>query len=183
MLNMIVAMENNNVIGYNGRLPWPHLKEDLKNFKKVTTERKKGLATAEYEKNIVVLGYNSLKSISLILGRKENLLPGRHICVLTRDPKKLAQFPGCFYAGNIKTIVELSNDYEIFIAGGAQVYQQFLGVKELKRIIMTRVYGDYDGDTHFPEIDLNDWRPEKHTHIPHSEAGIPAFGITEYFRR
>lgn len=183
MLNMIGAMANNNVIGNKGLLPWPHLKEDLENFRKVTTERKEGPATAEFEENIVVLGYNSLESISLILGRKENLLPGRQIVVLTRHPEKLSRFPGCFHAGNIETIVDLSNDHEIFIAGGAQVYQQFLGVKELKRIIMTRVYRDYDGDTHFPEIDLNDWRPEKHTHIPHSEAGIPAFGITEYFRR
>lgn len=171
MLNMIVAMANNNVIGNKGLLPWPHLKEDLKNFKKVTMG------------HIVVIGFNTLESLGRIMERNENLLPGRQICVLTRDSGKLMQFPGCFHAGNIETIVDLSNDHEIFIAGGAQVYQQFLGVKELKRIIMTRVYGDYDGDTHFPEIDLNDWRPEKHTHIPHSEVGIPAFGITEYFRR
>lgn len=47
-------------------------------------------------------------------------------------------------------------DEEIFIIGGAQIYKEALSVAD--RLYITRVERDYEGDTSFPEIDMNQWR-------------------------
>jgi dihydrofolate reductase len=42
-----------------------------------------------------------------------------------------------------------------FVAGGAEIYRQFLPLAS--KLFLTRVHGTYDGDTHFPEFDRNAW--------------------------
>ena len=65
MLSLIVAMDENQLIGKNNALPW-HLPADLKFFKKMTTN------------HTVVMGRKTFESI----GKQ---LPNRRNIVLTRD--------------------------------------------------------------------------------------------------
>lgn len=83
-LTMIVAMARNNVIGHKGEVPWGHLPRDLKRFRELTMGHS------------VVVGYNTLLSIARTAGRNKDLLPGRKICVLTHNPRKVALLFGTF---------------------------------------------------------------------------------------
>jgi dihydrofolate reductase len=41
---------------------------------------------------------------------------------------------------------------KVFIIGGAQIYKSALELKEAKRVLLTRVQGEFECDTYFPEM-------------------------------
>lgn len=125
----MVAMTPGRVIGKDGGLPW-HLPEDLKVFRKYTTGHP------------VVMGRKTWDSI----GRP---LPNRQNIVLTRDEEWSAEGAEVIHApGDLEEMDLL--DPEVYIIGGAQVYELFMPV--LDEILVSHVYGDYAGDTLFPEF-------------------------------
>ena len=67
MVNLIVAIGNNNVIGIGNKLPW-HYKEDLEYFKQTTLHQK------------VIMGEQTFKSIIGYLGKP---LPNRTSVIAT----------------------------------------------------------------------------------------------------
>ena len=67
MINLIVAIGQNNLIGKDNDLPW-HYKEDLKYFKETTMNK------------TVVMGENTFYSI---FNRTNKLLPNRKMVVAT----------------------------------------------------------------------------------------------------
>jgi dihydrofolate reductase len=81
-------------------------------------------------------------------------LPNRRNIVITDIP--CDTIDGCVMAYSIEEAVALcdSND-ESFVIGGGIVYNQFIGIADT--LYITRVHGDFDGDTFFPEIDKNQW--------------------------
>src|SRR5258706_3357042 len=102
-LKCIAAMSLNRVIGAENKIPW-HLPEDFRWFKKMTTG------------HIIVMGRKTFQSIG-------KPLPNRTTIVLTGSPEPI---PG------VQTISALSQldradptfaGREIFICGGAQLYQ------------------------------------------------------------
>src|SRR6185503_6189733 len=103
--NAIFAMSENRVIGKNNQLPW-HLPADLKHFKKVTLGKP------------ILMGRKTYESI----GRP---LPGRCNVVITRDANY--QAPGCVVVNSIeKALTATKENNEIFIIGGALLYQEAL---------------------------------------------------------
>ncbi len=129
-LTGIVAMTKNRIIGKDGDLPW-HLPDDLKFFKKQTVGHP------------VVMGRKTFDSIGKALPKRENI-------VITRDP--------AWHADGVEIIHHPRDlkdhpliDQQIFIIGGAQVYEFFLPM--LHDLIITHVNGDYEGDTFFPEYE------------------------------
>src|SRR5262249_26342750 len=105
-LKAIAAMSLNRVIGANGKIPW-HLPEDFKWFKKMTTG------------HVIVIGRKTYESI-------RNPLPTRRTIVLPRSPEPL---PGVETISDLSQLDSLDSTQagrEIFICGGAQVYQQAL---------------------------------------------------------
>jgi dihydrofolate reductase len=133
-LSLIVAVSENNVIGRDGELPW-HLSADLKRFKRLTMGHH------------IVMGRKTFESI----GR---LLPGRITVVLTRNAAYQAD--DVIVAGSLDdALVRVSGDSDVFIIGGAELYQ--LTLHRVARIYWTAVHARVDGDTHFPEVDWSDW--------------------------
>jgi len=133
-ISIIVAMAENRVIGVNNALPW-HLPEDLKRFRRITTGHH------------VIMGRKNHESI----GRP---LPNRVNIVVTRKPDYLA--PGCQVVHSVEEALAVAgNDPEIFIIGGAQLYQQT--VDRADRLYLTLVHARPQGDPRFPEIAWNDW--------------------------
>ena len=61
MLSLIVAMDENNLIGKNNYMPWD-IPEDLKKFKEVTTD------------NIIIMGRKTFQSIGRALPNRINLV-------------------------------------------------------------------------------------------------------------
>ncbi len=132
-VSIIVAASENNVIGRQGDLPW-RLSDDLKRFKAVTMGKP------------IVMGRKTYESI----GRP---LPGRQNIVITRQPGYSAA--GCDVVATVEQAVEVANDAEeIMVIGGSEIYALFLPAA--RRLYLTRVHAEVDGDAFFPTPD-DDW--------------------------
>lgn len=142
MINIIVAVSRNNVIGDKGKIPW-RIPSDLARFKQLTM------------KKTVVMGrktYDSL--ISRLKDKNAEPLPGRRKIVLTRDPRFSA--PHCSIVTNWRDIESRSNAGEEFwIIGGAEIYHLFLPIADF--LSMSVVQADFEGDTFFPRWNAKDW--------------------------
>lgn len=133
MLAIIVAMDNNNLIGANNELPW-HLPADLQYFKKTTTSK------------TVVMGHKTYLSIGKPLPNRENI-------ILSRNNN--LQIDGCKVINNLKDIKNYEGD--IFIIGGANIYMQMIDLVD--KLYITKINYEFSGDAYFPEIN-NKWNLE-----------------------
>jgi dihydrofolate reductase len=148
-ISIIVAVADDNVIGYKNRIPWT-LPADLTRFKELTWG------------GIVVMGRRTYESIG-------QPLPGRINVVITRG----------LVNGDIKVVKNIeeffslikNNDWSsksVFVLGGTEIYECFL--PRADKIHMTRIYESFKGDTYFPELDLNQWElTSKETGIRNDE--------------
>lgn len=135
MLSIIVAIAQNGTIGDKNALLW-HIKEDMRFFRTTTSG------------HAVIMGRKTFES----LGCKP--LPKRTNIVISRSER---EYEGALLAHSLEEAVGMvSDDEEIFIIGGAQIYKEALSVAD--RLYITRVERDYEGDTSFPEIDMSQWR-------------------------
>jgi len=142
MISIICAIGENKVIGNKNGLPW-HLPADFKYFKENTLGK------------TIVMGLRTFESI----GSKP--LPGRKTIVLSNDPKYFPPME-CFVARSIDEVVALAKaDGEVMICGGASVYKQFLPLAD--RLYLTFVKASPEGDTFFPDFDMNEWKEVKRT--------------------
>ena len=133
-VTIIVAMAKNRVIGKKGQLPW-HLPSDLHRFKQLTMG------------HTLLMGRQTFESIG-------TALPGRQMIVLSRDPEYRAA--GCVMANNIETALQLVSPVEeLFICGGADIYQQTLPFAE--KIYLTELDIEIAGDRYFPEISAEEF--------------------------
>lgn len=132
MIKMIVAHDDNRVIGRGLEIPW-RIKADMENFKKVTSQ------------HTVVMGRKTWDS----LPPKFRPLPNRKNIVLSNDEKWFST--GALGVNKIADVLKREED--MFIIGGEKVYEAFLPYT--KMLYVTRVYGKYDGDIHFPSYDQN----------------------------
>lgn len=164
-LSAIVAMDQNNVIGRDGDLPW-RLPSDLKHFK------------------IVTMGKPCL------MGRKtwESLpfpLPGRPNLVLTRDqsysaPKaEVFHEPKSFIGKGFEYAGLLGQD-EVMLIGGAQLYKVFLPYCD--RLYVSHIETEVDGDAKFPEIDPEIWHQTTRNRQSQGPKDEFAFSIAVYDR-
>jgi dihydrofolate reductase len=134
MIEMVWAMDENRLIGKGQKLPW-HLPKDLKHFKAVVKEHP------------VLMGdqtYHSLKSYY-----QERPLPFSKIYVATLDEGHYDD------AIRIDDLVNFLKTYEedLMVIGGRTIYQ--LALPFAKRLHITYVLGAYEGDVHFPIIDMS----------------------------
>ncbi len=150
IVNFIVAVDKNNGIGLNNKIPW-NLKEDLNYFRKKTTENSK-----DNKYNIVIMGYNTYKSIPT------TPLKNRINIVLTN--KTLSNAENLYFTNfdNLYKLInnKLNNNYnKIYIIGGEQIYNLFLNnfnkIYIVDRIYLTRIYKIYNCDTFFNIIPDN----------------------------
>jgi len=136
-ISILVAMASNRVIGDHNTLPW-HLSEDLKRFKSLTMG------------HTIVMGRKTHDSIGRIL-------PGRTNVVVTHQVK--LEISGAIVVHTVDDALKQHDlsvqQDELFIIGGARLYEQTLGLAN--RIYLTEIQRDFDGDAYFPEFDRNEW--------------------------
>jgi len=145
-LSILVAMARNRTIGKNNTLPW-HLPDDLKHFKALTIGHP------------IIMGRKTYESI----GRA---LPGRTNIIVTHQ--KDYQVVGAVTVNSIDDalkvcLANVDGNSEVFLIGGAELYRQTLRL--CHRIYVTEIQQDFDGDTFFPEFDMEEWQEisrEKH---------------------
>ncbi len=143
---IIAAVAKNNVIGKKNALPW-YIPEDLKRFRKLTLGK------------IVLMGRKTFESIFTKLGSP---LPDRLNVVITSN-KNYQVPPGVLVFDKLNKAIESFKKQEIFIIGGAQIYQQTIAFADT--LYITHIDKEIDGDAFFPKIDLKIWKKineEKH---------------------
>ena len=138
MINIIVAMSNNSVIGKNNTLPW-HLPTDLKYFKDTTNG------------HTVVMGRKCWESIP----DKYRPLSNRKNIVLSRNKDYVAK--GATVINDLEQILSSNetNHEQIFIIGGAELYKE--AFKYANKLFLTQIFHDVDGDITLEGLISKDW--------------------------
>ena len=160
--SIIVAIDQNNGIGYQNRLPW-HLPAELKLFNSFTMG------------HYLIMGRETYESIG-------KPLPGRVTIVVTRNLDYQAE--GCLIAHSLEaalTLAQAGGENEVFICGGSGIYREALQTSD--RLYLTRVHAEFQVDTFFPEFDLSLWTQTSSDFYPADEKNPHAFTITIYERK
>ncbi len=133
MINCIVAVERNQGIGFNGQMPWPHLKGDMSWFKNITSG------------GVIIMGSTTWISLNC------RPLPNRINVVLSRSKNYSGPNRADHTFSNPDTALTFcENEYpdkEIFIIGGSAVYSQYMGVVD--RFYVTEIEENYQCDKFF----------------------------------
>ena len=159
MISIIVAASTNNVIGVEGGLPW-RLSDDLKRFKTVTMGKP------------IVMGRKTWESI----GRP---LPGRQNIVITRQLDYVAE--GCDVFASLDHAIAATGDAdEIMVIGGSQIYD--LAVPQARRLYLTRVHAEVEGDAFFPAVDESEWQLVSNELHAADDRNMYAFSFRVYER-
>ena len=126
-LSAIVAMDNNNGIGYRNQIPW-YLPSDLKYFKDQTYNQ------------TIIMGRQTLDSLP-------GLLPNRKHIVLTRNQEYF--YPGANICHDLLDVQAcLGPDKTGWVIGGAEIYELF--EPYISKIHITQVLGSFNVDKYFP---------------------------------
>ena len=136
MIALIVAYAKNQVIGNKGCIPWK-IKGEQRRFRELTTG------------NVVIMGRRSYEEIG-------NPLPNRTTIVVSSTK----QFDGenCLTAKSLSEAIQLACDRDIYISGGARLYEEALPLVE--KMYITEIELDVEGDTFFPTFDKEDYVKE-----------------------
>jgi dihydrofolate reductase len=142
-MKAIIAMAKNRVIGKNGGLPWPSIKEDFKHFKEFTTGK------------TLIVGKNTFDTLPL--------LKNRECLVLTKPVEAIDAYITNQYLVNnnamtgqmitmedVESYSQFRKDY-LIVAGGAKTYVKLLPY--ITEFYVTHVNGNYDGDTFMPPFE------------------------------
>ena len=142
MLSIIVAKAKNNIIGKNNELVW-HLPEDLKHFKELTTG------------HTIIMGRKTYES----LGKP---LPNRKHIIFSQNPDFRVHEENVQVVHSLLEIQDLiEGKEEAFVIGGAMIYN-FL-MPYVKKMYVTEIKQEFDGDAFFPIIDNEKWKETSRT--------------------
>jgi len=134
IISIIAAVSKNNVIGKNGKIPWK-IPGEQKRFKELTTGK------------TIIMGRKSFEEIG-------KPLPNRNIIIVSRT--KNYSFENCITVDSLSKAFEISKDEEeVFIAGGAQLYEATLPYADY--LYLTIIDKFFDGDVYFPNFNRDDY--------------------------
>ena len=159
-LSIIAAMDRNRVLGLNDDIPW-HIPHDLKRFKRLTSG------------HTIIMGRKTFESLSGPLPKRRNII------ITSREDYSP---PGVKVVKSIEDAIRIADrKQENFVAGGANIYEQFLPLAD--KLYLTHIDAAFEGDTYFPEIDWSQWNlVEEEHHLTEDEKKIP-FTYRTYERK
>ena len=131
MIIGIVAVDRKNAIGKGGELPW-HYSADMKFFRETTT----GHAVVMGRKTWLTIGKPLKDRLNIVLSRDSNIEPQDSLLVLS----------------DVDSVISFNNSLttDLFVIGGAQIYQAFL--PHIEKWIITEVPLTVSGaDVFMPE--------------------------------
>ena len=162
MLSIIVAIAKNNAIGKDNKLLW-HLPEDLKRFKRMTTGHN------------IIMGRKTFES----LGR---VLPNRHHVILCNDVKLNIEDENVEILDDISKLDKyINSEEENFVIGGATMYKLLMPYS--KKMYITEIDKEFDGDVYFPEISLNEWNATEREKGPQDNENDFEYEYVTYERK
>jgi dihydrofolate reductase len=154
-----IARDRNGVIGKDGALPW-RLKSDMAIFRAVTMGKP------------VIMGRKTWDSLP------KKPLVGRTNIVLSRDGSFEPQ--GAIPCETFSEAFGIGRDQadddgrdEVCVIGGASIFE--LALARARRLYLTDVDAEVDGDVRLSPIDETGWREVRAQHYPASEDDQYAF--------
>ena len=137
MLSIVVAKAKNNIMGKENKLVW-NLPEDLKHFRKLT------------EGHTIIMGRKTFESLG-------GILPNRKHIIFSQNPDFKIENENVQVVHSLLQIQDLiEGKEEAFVIGGAMIYN-FL-MPYVKKMYVTEIEKDFEGDAFFPVIDTNIWK-------------------------
>ncbi|MEM6331322.1 MAG: dihydrofolate reductase [Planctomycetota bacterium] len=132
---LISAMTEDRVIGAGDGMPWD-VPEEYQQFLDLVAGQTIFMGRKSYE----------------IFGPD---LTTDHTVVLTRRGGVAG---GAVAAASLDEAIDVARSFgkTVFCGGGASVYEQ--AMPRADAMYLSTIKGDYEGDTHFPEFSLGDWR-------------------------
>ena len=149
---LIAAVCSDGGMGYKGRLPWPHCRADMAHFAKRTT----GAGN-----NAVIMGKKTWDSIpARPLRNRANLILSSQPPETreTRETRETQQTHAEHWFGTMPDLfahLEAAEYDEVWIIGGASIYEQFLamhatGEIRIDEMCVTTMEGQFECDTFIP---------------------------------
>ena len=163
MLIMIAAIGKNNELGKDNGLIWSFSK-DMKFFREKT------------KNSVIVMGRKTFNSLPRILPNRKHIVLSKgkdfnktldENVIVIEEKEDL-----------IRYCKELSQTENVFVIGGASLYQLFMEIAD--RMYLTQIDQESSADVYFPEIDESKW--EKAILAEEEENGV-RFVFVEYDRR
>ena len=137
MLSIVIAKAKNNIIGKENKLVWK-LPEDLKHFRKLT------------EGHTIIMGRKTFESLG-------GILPNRKHIIFSQNPDFKVENENVQVVHSLLQIQDLiEGKEEAFVIGGVMIYN-FL-MPYVRKMYVTEIEKDFDGDAFFPVIDTNIWK-------------------------
>ena len=138
MISIIVAVAKGGAIGKEGKIPWK-IPGEQRQFKELTTG------------HVVVMGRTSYEEIG-------HPLPNRTNIVVSKT--KVFSGENLYTVKSLKEAIERAGQEEIFIAGGAELFQEALPLAN--KIYMTYVDMEVpDADRFFPIFHEEEYKREE----------------------
>jgi dihydrofolate reductase len=162
VLKILVAFDENRVIGKNNTLIW-HLPADLKRFKALTTG------------HVIIMGRKTFESIG-------KPLPNRTTIVISRQAD--LQIEGAIIAHSVEEAILKAKSVtreDIFIVGGAEIYALSLPLAD--QILVTQLHDIFEGDAFFPEIPLDTWEVSERERGVTDEKNAYQYSYLTYSRK
>ena len=160
MITIIAAAGSDNELGKDNDLVW-HLPDDFKRFKQLTTGHH------------IIMGRKTFESFP-------KPLPNRTHVVITRN--KNYKKEGALVVNSMQEAIEIAReDPQPFIIGGGEIYK--IGLEYAAKIELTRVQGNFDADTYFPEIPKKEWLLKEEVFHDKDERHEYAFSYQTFMRK
>ena len=134
----VAAVAENGVIGNDGELPWPSIPADKRQYR------------GRVAGSPVVLGRRTFESM------REDL-PGSAQVVLSRS-ERFFEEPSARHAAGVEEAVDIAASLgadTAYVLGGGGIYELFQ--PHVDRMVLSRVPGEYEGDSTYPEWDREEW--------------------------
>ena len=129
MISIIVAVAKDGAIGKEGKMPW-RIPGEQQQFKELTTG------------HVVIMGRRSYEEIGYPLPNRKNIVVSK---------TKVFSGENLITAKSLEEALSLAGEEEIFIAGGAELFQKALPLAD--RIYITYVDLEVpNGDRFFPDF-------------------------------
>jgi dihydrofolate reductase len=150
IVNIIVAYCKNRGIGKNNTLLWD-IKSDMAKFKKLTIGN---------NNNGVIMGRKTFESLNNIKGlvNRDNLILSKSLTIDNLDCKNIVKSFATLE--HLEDFVKLKNYSELWIIGGAEIYELFLNnykkednsIFNINEIIITYLDTEFECDCYFPDL-------------------------------
>ena len=138
MISIIVAVAKGGAIGKEGKMPWK-IPREQRQFKDLTTG------------HVVIMGRTSYEEIGHPLPERTNIVVSK---------TKVFSGENLYTVKSLQEAIERAGQEEIFIAGGAEIFQEALPLAD--KIYMTYVDMEVpDADRFFPDFPEEEYTREE----------------------